>query len=228
MPQDAPMAKVEPTQSYGARGASSSARASRTRWPRRSRTRERRGATFVHPFEDEQVIAGQGTIGLELAEQVPEASARSSIPVGGGGLVVGDLARAAGGQAGPADRRRPGRDSAAGRSPTGSPSSSRRADRRRSSTRPLDEIVDGQRRGDQRGDRAAARAREARRRGRRGGRRGGAPRRQGRRRRARSCAVLSGGNIDPTAADLGDAPRADVGRPLPRRCARVSPTGPAS
>ena len=46
------------------------------------------GATFVHPFEDPVVIAGQGTIGLELAEQVPEAET-VVIPVGGGGLASG-------------------------------------------------------------------------------------------------------------------------------------------
>jgi threonine dehydratase len=46
------------------------------------------GATFVHPFEDPVVIAGQGTIGLELAEQVPEAET-VVIPVGGGGLAAG-------------------------------------------------------------------------------------------------------------------------------------------
>src|SRR5438093_1463233 len=46
------------------------------------------GATFVHPYEDPFVIAGQGTIGLELAEQVPDAST-VVIPIGGGGLASG-------------------------------------------------------------------------------------------------------------------------------------------
>jgi threonine dehydratase len=46
------------------------------------------GATFVHPFEDPIVIAGQGTVGLELAEQVPNAGT-VLIPVGGGGLASG-------------------------------------------------------------------------------------------------------------------------------------------
>ena len=46
------------------------------------------GATFVHPFEDPVVIAGQGTIGLEIAEQVPEVET-VLIPVGGGGLASG-------------------------------------------------------------------------------------------------------------------------------------------
>jgi threonine dehydratase len=49
---------------------------------------EETGATFVHPFEDPLVIAGQGTIGLELAEQVPDAGT-VVIPVGGGGLAAG-------------------------------------------------------------------------------------------------------------------------------------------
>jgi threonine dehydratase len=49
---------------------------------------EESGATFIHPFEDPVVIAGQGTIGLELAEQVPSAET-FLIPVGGGGLAAG-------------------------------------------------------------------------------------------------------------------------------------------
>jgi threonine dehydratase len=48
-----------------------------------------RGATFVHPFEDARVIAGQGTLGLELAEQLPAGPATVVIPVGGGGLASG-------------------------------------------------------------------------------------------------------------------------------------------
>jgi len=46
------------------------------------------GATFVHAFEDERVIAGQGTIGLELAEQAPDAET-VVVPIGGGGLCAG-------------------------------------------------------------------------------------------------------------------------------------------
>jgi threonine dehydratase len=49
---------------------------------------DRTGATLVHAFEDARVIAGQGTIGLELAEQAPDA-ATVLIPVGGGGLAAG-------------------------------------------------------------------------------------------------------------------------------------------
>lgn len=50
--------------------------------------RERTGATFISPFADEAVIAGQATIGLELIEQVPEVE-QIVIPVGGGGMLSG-------------------------------------------------------------------------------------------------------------------------------------------
>src|SRR5207244_13645152 len=87
MPQDAPMAKVEPTVGYGGEavlvGAGfDEALAEARRWA------EETGAVFVHAFEDERVIAGQGTIGLELAEQVPDVET-VLIPVGGGGLAAG-------------------------------------------------------------------------------------------------------------------------------------------
>jgi threonine dehydratase len=87
MPRDTPVAKVEATQNYGARielggemfdDAYEAARA----------YADTTGATFVHAFEDERVIAGQGTIGLELAEQLPEI-ATVVIPIGGGGLAAG-------------------------------------------------------------------------------------------------------------------------------------------
>jgi threonine dehydratase len=87
VPQDAPMAKVEPTKNYGGQvelvGATfEDALAAALR------RAEETAATFVHPYEDERVIAGQGTIGLELAEQVPQAGT-VVIPVGGGGLSSG-------------------------------------------------------------------------------------------------------------------------------------------
>ena len=87
MPQDAPMAKVDATRHYGAEiklggntieDALDAARA----YVAQS------GATFVHPYEDAHVIAGQGTIGLELAEQVPDVGT-VVIPIGGGGLASG-------------------------------------------------------------------------------------------------------------------------------------------
>ena len=51
-----------------------------------------RGLTFLHPFDDLAVIAGQGTIGLELLEQCPELEA-VVVPVGGGGLIAGIACR---------------------------------------------------------------------------------------------------------------------------------------
>jgi threonine dehydratase len=87
MPQDAPMAKVEATRSYGGavelagegfEGAVAAA----------LEHVERTGATLIHAFEEPRVIAGQGTIGLELAEQAPAAET-VLIPVGGGGLAAG-------------------------------------------------------------------------------------------------------------------------------------------
>jgi threonine dehydratase len=87
MPQDAPMAKVEPTKNYGAKveliGASFEEALSAAVAHAKST-----GVTFVHPYEDEKVIAGQGTIGLELLEQVPDLET-VVIPVGGGGLASG-------------------------------------------------------------------------------------------------------------------------------------------
>ncbi|MFL6196264.1 MAG: threonine ammonia-lyase [Thermoanaerobaculia bacterium] len=52
------------------------------------RLEQERGLVFVHPFDDEQVIAGQGTIGLEILEAAPEIEA-IVVPVGGGGLIAG-------------------------------------------------------------------------------------------------------------------------------------------
>jgi threonine dehydratase len=87
MPQDAPMAKVEPTKNYGGKaeltgGSFEEALQAALAYAESS------GATFVHPYEDEKVIAGQGTIGLELVEQVPDFGT-VVIPIGGGGLASG-------------------------------------------------------------------------------------------------------------------------------------------
>jgi threonine dehydratase len=87
MPQDAPMAKVEPTKTYGATAELMGATFEDALAAALEHA-EKSGATFVHPYEDEVVIAGQGTIGLELAEQVPQAET-VVIPVGGGGLASG-------------------------------------------------------------------------------------------------------------------------------------------
>ena len=87
MPQDAPMAKVEPTVGYGAEEVLVGAGFEEALAEAMQRVEET-GATFIHAFEDERVIAGQGTIGLELAEQLPEVGT-FVIPVGGGGLAAG-------------------------------------------------------------------------------------------------------------------------------------------
>jgi threonine dehydratase len=87
MPQDAPMAKVEPTKVYGAEEVLVGAGFEEALAEAMQRVVET-GATFIHAFEDERVIAGQGTIGLELAEQVPDVET-ILIPVGGGGLAAG-------------------------------------------------------------------------------------------------------------------------------------------
>jgi threonine dehydratase len=87
MPEDAPMAKVEATRSYGGstvlvgEGFEEAVAAAQAHV-------EATGATLVHAFEDSRVVAGQGTIGLELADQAPEAET-VVIPIGGGGLASG-------------------------------------------------------------------------------------------------------------------------------------------
>jgi threonine dehydratase len=87
MPQDAPMAKVEATRHYGAEVVLGGTSLEECLESAAAYVAEH-GATFIHPFEDPLVIAGQATIGLELAEQVPEAET-VLIPVGGGGLASG-------------------------------------------------------------------------------------------------------------------------------------------
>ena len=87
VPQDAPMAKVEATRNYGAQVEMTGARFEDAVAAARAYVEET-GATFVHPFEDESVIAGQGTLGLELADQLPDA-ATVVVPIGGGGLCSG-------------------------------------------------------------------------------------------------------------------------------------------
>jgi threonine dehydratase len=87
MPQDAPMAKVEATRNYGAETVLGGAGFDDAMAEAQTRAEEA-GATFVHAFEDAKIIAGQGTIGLELAAQVPEAET-FLLPIGGGGLAAG-------------------------------------------------------------------------------------------------------------------------------------------
>jgi threonine dehydratase len=87
MPQDAPMAKVEATRNYGAETVLGGAMFDDALAAAVAHAQET-GATFVHAFEDPEVIAGQGTIGLELAAQVPDAET-FLLPIGGGGLAAG-------------------------------------------------------------------------------------------------------------------------------------------
>jgi len=87
VPQDAPMAKIEACRNYAATTELAGVRFEEALAAALAYAEET-GATFVHPYEDETVIAGQGTIGLELAEQVPQAET-VLVPVGGGGLASG-------------------------------------------------------------------------------------------------------------------------------------------
>ncbi|HVS84548.1 MAG TPA: threonine ammonia-lyase [Gaiellaceae bacterium] len=87
MPQDSPMAKVDATRSYGAEVELTGPAIEESLEAAQDWVAET-GATFVHPFEDPRVIAGQGTIGLELAEQAADAGT-VVIPIGGGGLCSG-------------------------------------------------------------------------------------------------------------------------------------------
>lgn len=87
MPDGAPISKVEATKALGAEvilvpGAYDDA------YERACQLEKELGATFIHPFEDEDVIAGQGTIGLEILEQLPDLDT-VLVPIGGGGLAAG-------------------------------------------------------------------------------------------------------------------------------------------
>jgi threonine dehydratase len=87
MPQDAPMAKVDATRHYGAE-VSLTGHAIEDCLAAAADDVAEHGTTFVHPFEDPVIIAGQATIGLELADHVPQIEA-AVIPIGGGGLASG-------------------------------------------------------------------------------------------------------------------------------------------
>ncbi len=87
MPQDSPMAKVDATRNYGAEVGLTGPAIEETLAAARAYAEES-GATLIHPFEDPVVISGQGTIGLEIAEQVEELET-VVIPIGGGGLASG-------------------------------------------------------------------------------------------------------------------------------------------
>jgi threonine dehydratase len=87
VPLDAPMAKVEACRNYGAETELSGADFEDALAAALEDVEET-GATFIHPYEDQHVIAGQGTIALELLEQAPDLET-VLIPIGGGGLALG-------------------------------------------------------------------------------------------------------------------------------------------
>jgi len=87
VPQDAPMAKVEACRNYGAKTVMTGAYFEDAMAAALQHVEET-GGTFIHPYEDQLVIAGQGTIGLELLEQEPDLGT-VLIPIGGGGLATG-------------------------------------------------------------------------------------------------------------------------------------------
>lgn len=87
LPEGAPISKVEATKKYGAdicmvKGVYDDA------YNKAIELRDEKGYTFIHPFNDPDVIAGQGTIGLEILEQLPNVDA-VIVPIGGGGLIAG-------------------------------------------------------------------------------------------------------------------------------------------
>lgn len=87
MPDSAPISKVEATKRLGAevvltKGAYDDAYAAAIK------AQAETGATLIHPFDDDEVIAGQGTIGLEILDQMPDVDA-VIVPIGGGGLISG-------------------------------------------------------------------------------------------------------------------------------------------
>lgn len=87
LPAGAPISKVEATKGYGAEvclvpGVYDDA------YAKAVELQQEHGYTFVHPFDDPKVIAGQGTIGLEILEQMPDVDS-VIVPIGGGGLISG-------------------------------------------------------------------------------------------------------------------------------------------
>ncbi len=87
LPDGAPISKVEATKSYGADiclvpGVYDDA------YAKALQLKDEKSYTFIHPFDDEDVIAGQGTIGLEILDDMPDVDA-IFVPVGGGGLIAG-------------------------------------------------------------------------------------------------------------------------------------------
>lgn len=87
MPENAPLAKVTATQDYGANVVLYGATYDDA-YQRCCEIQQETGATFIHAFDDPDVIAGQGTLGLEMLNDLPDADALV-VPIGGGGLISG-------------------------------------------------------------------------------------------------------------------------------------------
>ncbi len=86
MPADAPQAKVNAVRGYGGRIVF--AESVNTMFDKMAELEREFGYTVAHPFDDPYVIAGQGTIGLEILEDVPDVE-YVFVPIGGGGLIAG-------------------------------------------------------------------------------------------------------------------------------------------
>jgi threonine dehydratase len=86
MPKDAPRSKIDAVRGYGAEIVFHDDRS--TLFDKLAEVRDARGLTFVHPFDDPVVLAGAGTAGLEIVEDLPEVDL-VVVPVGGGGLLGG-------------------------------------------------------------------------------------------------------------------------------------------
>src|SRR5256885_3632399 len=87
MPLTTPLIKVSATKGYGAEVVLHGANYDEA-CEEAVRRSEKLGMTFIHPFDDEVVMAGQGTMGLEILQQVPDIEAIIA-PIGGGGLIAG-------------------------------------------------------------------------------------------------------------------------------------------
>jgi len=87
MPKHTPLIKVEATRRYGAE-VILTGEVYDEAYEYAKKLQEKEGYTFVHPFNDEDVIEGQGTIALEVLEELPDADI-ILVPIGGGGLISG-------------------------------------------------------------------------------------------------------------------------------------------
>lgn len=87
MPKNAPLSKVKATRSYGANVVLQGTVYDEA-FAEARRIQAEQQLTFIHPFNDPLVIAGQGTIGLEILEDLPDVEA-VVVPIGGGGLIAG-------------------------------------------------------------------------------------------------------------------------------------------